>query len=128
MIHQRRPRLSRAGDDIHYTIRNRFLKIFASCIEVMLVVSAGFNTTVLPHASAGASFHAAISNGKFQGKFVRQLPETGVRAPETHTSACPPTGMIKEMRRHQWQIHIPALLNRLAPSIVSSTANSRDFS
>ena len=31
------------------------------------VVSAGFNTTVLPQASAGASFQAAISSGKFQG-------------------------------------------------------------
>ena len=31
------------------------------------VVSAGFNTTVLPAANAGAIFHASISNGKFQG-------------------------------------------------------------
>jgi hypothetical protein len=31
------------------------------------VCSAGFNTTVHPEASAGASFHAAISSGKFHG-------------------------------------------------------------
>ena len=31
------------------------------------VVSAGFKTTVFPVASAGATFHANISNGKFQG-------------------------------------------------------------
>ena len=31
------------------------------------VVSAGFSTQVLPAASAGASFQAAISSGKFQG-------------------------------------------------------------
>jgi len=31
------------------------------------VVSAGLRTAVLPDASAGASFHAAISSGKFQG-------------------------------------------------------------
>src|SRR5690606_26406136 len=31
------------------------------------VLSAGFNTTVLPAANAGANFQTAISNGKFQG-------------------------------------------------------------
>ena len=31
------------------------------------VVSAGFRTTVLPAASAGAIFHASISRGKFHG-------------------------------------------------------------
>ena len=31
------------------------------------VVSAGFNTTVFPVARAGATFHANINNGKFQG-------------------------------------------------------------
>ncbi len=31
------------------------------------VVEAGLSTQVLPAASAGASFHAAIINGKFQG-------------------------------------------------------------
>ena len=31
------------------------------------VCSAGFNTTALPAASAGASFHVAIKIGKFHG-------------------------------------------------------------
>ncbi len=31
------------------------------------VCSAGFNITQFPAASAGASFHVAINNGKFQG-------------------------------------------------------------
>src|SRR5208337_1927204 len=39
----------------------------ANSIAVSGVCSAGFNTQVQPAAIAGASFHAAISNGKFQG-------------------------------------------------------------
>src|SRR5208282_3075065 len=39
----------------------------ASSRAVSGVCSAGFRTHVHPAASAGASFHAAISNGKFQG-------------------------------------------------------------
>ena len=38
------------------------------------VVSAGFSTTVLPHASAGAIFHASISSGKFQGMIWPATP------------------------------------------------------
>ena len=41
--------------------------ISARTSAVSGVVSAGLSTTVLPHASAGASFHAAISSGKFHG-------------------------------------------------------------
>ena len=41
--------------------------ISASLSAVRGVVSAGFNTTVLPVAIAGAIFHAAINKGKFQG-------------------------------------------------------------
>ena len=39
----------------------------ASSSAVSGVVSAGLSTQVLPAASAGASFHAAISSGKFHG-------------------------------------------------------------
>ena len=42
-------------------------KISASFSAVIEVVSAGLRTTVLPIASAGASFQAHISSGKFQG-------------------------------------------------------------
>ncbi len=38
------------------------------------VVSAGFSTTVLPQASAGAIFQAAISSGKFQGMIWPTTP------------------------------------------------------
>ena len=39
----------------------------ASSSAVSGVVSAGLSTQVLPAASAGASFQAAISSGKFHG-------------------------------------------------------------
>ena len=38
------------------------------------VVSAGLRTTVLPHASAGAIFHASMSSGKFQGMICPATP------------------------------------------------------
>ena len=38
------------------------------------VCSAGFSTTVFPAASAGPSFHAAISNGKFHGMICPITP------------------------------------------------------
>ena len=38
------------------------------------VNSAGFNTTVLPIASAGATFHASISSGKFHGMIWPTTP------------------------------------------------------
>src|SRR5215469_13569255 len=38
------------------------------------VVSAGLSTQVLPAASAGASFHAAMSSGKFHGMTCPATP------------------------------------------------------
>ena len=38
------------------------------------VCSAGFITTVLPAASAGASFHVAMSSGKFHGMICPTTP------------------------------------------------------
>ena len=38
-----------------------------SAMMLIGVCSAGFSTAQLPAASAGASFHAAISSGTFQG-------------------------------------------------------------
>ncbi len=43
------------------------------------VNSAGLSTTVFPIASAGATFHASISRGKFQGMIC----------PTTPTPTCP---------------------------------------
>ena len=54
-------------------------KIFANCNAVIEVVSAGLSTTVLPQASAGAIFQAAINNGKFQGMICPHTP-TGSRS------------------------------------------------
>ncbi len=51
------------------------------------VVSAGFNTTVLPAASAGAIFHASISNGKFHGMTWPATPSgRGLRLGKAHSS------------------------------------------
>ena len=36
--------------------------------------AAGFQTTALPHASAGASFQAGIASGKFQGVIAQTTP------------------------------------------------------
>ncbi len=38
------------------------------------VVSAGLRTTVLPQASAGATFQASIRSGKFQGMIWPATP------------------------------------------------------
>ena len=35
---------------------------------------AGFSTTVLPYASAGAAFHSGIANGKFHGVISPATP------------------------------------------------------
>ena len=53
------------------------------------VALAGFSTAVFPAASAGATFHAAIRNGKFQGTISAQGP-TGCRS--TIETPVPSTG------------------------------------
>ena len=51
------------------------------------VVSAGFSTTVLPAASAGAIFQASISSGKFQGMIWPATPSgRGERLGKAHSS------------------------------------------
>ena len=47
--------------------RSACWQISANSSAVSGVVSAGFSTTVLPHASAGAIFQASMSSGKFHG-------------------------------------------------------------
>ena len=62
------------------------------------VSSAGFSTTVLPAASAGAIFHDAIVSGKFQGtirpttpsgsrKVMSTPPATGIVSPSSRSGA-----------------------------------------
>jgi hypothetical protein len=66
--------------------------------EVSGVSSAGLSTTVLPPASAGASFQAAIVSGKFQGvisattpsgsrNVIATPPATGIVSPRTRSGA-----------------------------------------
>ena len=55
-------------------------RISARRSAVSGVVSAGLSTQVFPHASAGASFHAAIRSGKFQGMICPHTP-TGLGSP-----------------------------------------------
>ena len=54
--------------------RSHSAMICASVSAVSGVVSAGLSTTVLPVASAGAIFQAAISSGKFQGMICAATP------------------------------------------------------
>jgi hypothetical protein len=53
----------------------------ASLSAVSGVVSAGLSTTVLPQASAGAIFHAAIRSGKFHGMIWPATPSGRARRP-----------------------------------------------
>jgi len=48
--------------------------ISPSAIAVSGVWLAGFRITTLPHASAGATFHAARSSGKFHGTIAATTP------------------------------------------------------
>ena len=51
----------------------------ASASAVSGVCVAGLMMTVLPHASAGATFHAVSSSGKFHGTMAATTP-TGSRS------------------------------------------------
>ena len=72
--------------------------IFSSSTAVSGVSSAGLSTTVLPAASAGPSFHAAITSGKFQGTIrpttpsgsrnvMSMPPDTGIVSPSSRSGA-----------------------------------------
>jgi hypothetical protein len=58
--------------------------ISVSACAVAGVSDAGFMTTVLPKASAGAAFHAGIAIGKFQGVISPKTP-SGSRYVSTAT-------------------------------------------
>ena len=72
--------------------------ICANRSAVSGVSSAGLSTTVLPAASAGASFQAAIASGKFHGvirpttpigsrKVIATPPATGIVSPSSRSGA-----------------------------------------
>ena len=80
MSHHRLAGLRTAGHDVQHARRQaRFDRQFAQAQAVSGVCSAGFNTMVLPQASAGPSFHEASSSGKFQGTISPTTP-TGSRS------------------------------------------------
>ena len=67
----------------------------SSSIAVSGVSSAGLSTTVFPAASAGATFHAAMTSGKFHGT-IRPTTPSGSRKV---MSMPPATGIVSPSRR-----------------------------
>src|SRR5579883_1243637 len=67
------------------------IKILANASTESGVSWAGFTTTVLPQARAGAIFHDAITSGKFQGVMRAHTP-TGSRRVTSRPASC--TGMV----------------------------------
>ena len=59
------------------------------------VILAGFQTTALPKASAGAIFHDAVAMGKFHGEITATTP-SGSRVTSTSTPARVESGGIAE--------------------------------
>ena len=74
--------------------------ISASFMAVRDVVSAGFKTTVLPVAKAGAIFQAAISSGKFQGMTWPATPSgVGLAIRKGVGQLVSPTGVVEKVSR-----------------------------
>ena len=67
----------------------------SSSSAVSGVSSAGLSTTVLPAASAGATFQAAIVSGKFQGTMSATTP----RGSRNVIAIPPATGMVSPSAR-----------------------------
>ena len=89
--------------------------ISASVSAVSGVVSAGLSTTVLPVASAGASFQAAISSGKFQGMICAGHAERARRGAEARVlELVGPAGVVEEVRRRERDVDVARLADRLA--------------
>ena len=88
-------------------------QISAKASAVSGVNSAGFSTTVLPAASAGAIFHASISSGKFHGMIWPQTP-TGFVPRKLVGDQRGPAGVVVEMARHQRHVDVARLADRLA--------------
>ena len=64
-----------ALDDVEHARRQQVADEFNSSTQMPSgVCSAGLSTTQLPAASAGASFQAAISSGKFHGMICPTTP------------------------------------------------------
>ena len=88
-------------------------QISAKASAVSGVNSAGFSTTVLPAASAGAIFQASISSGKFQGMIWPQTP-TGAVARELALDQLGPAGVMVEVAGDQRDVDVARFADRLA--------------
>ena len=69
--------------------------ISANNSAVSGVSSAGFSTTVLPAAKAGATFHASISSGKFHGMICPQTPCARALGNSSASSVAQPAWWVK---------------------------------
>ena len=115
MIDKRRAGVAIAGDDIEHARaagRPR-AQISANSSAVSGVNSAGFSTTVLPAASAGAIFQASISSGKFHGMIWPTTP-TGTWSGNSRSMQLRPAGMMIEVARRQRHVEIAGFADRLA--------------
>ena len=93
------------------------------------VVSAGFSTTVLPQARAGAIFQAAISSGKFHGMICPTTPSGRAVMPGTaYSSLSAHPAWWKRCAAASGTSTSRDSRIGLPPSIDSSTANSRERS
>jgi hypothetical protein len=98
----------------------------ASFSAVSGVVSAGLRTTVLPQASAGAIFQAAISSGKIpRDDLPGDAERAAAAAGEGVVELVGPAGVIEKVRGGEGDIDIARFRMGLPPSIDSMTANSR---
>ena len=88
-------------------------QISAKASAVSGVNSAGFSTTVLPAASAGAIFQASISSGKFHGMIWPQTP-TGAIAGKLALDQLGPAGVVVEVAGDQRHVDVAGLADRLA--------------
>ena len=70
---------------------------------------------MLPHASAGATFHASMSSGKFHGMIWAATPSgRGCRSGKRVLELVGPAGVVEEVRGGQREIDVARLLDRLA--------------
>ena len=96
----------------------------ASRSAVRGVVSAGFRTVVFPVARR-ASFHAAISIGKFQGSPGRRRRSVAASDRERVVELVGPARVVEEVAAASGRSMSRDSLIGLPPSIDSRTANSR---
>ena len=70
---------------------------------------------MLPQASAGASFHAAISSGKFHGTICPTTPSGATsRAHDPVAELVGPAGVVEEVRGRERDVDVARFAQRLA--------------